>query len=80
MLNLLNFVNVNGEPVIESIKHFFLYCPRYTVQRQQLFFRSALLLHTFWLSLTEDQILQLFLFGSEKLGFDDNQIMMRNIQ
>ena len=49
----------------------------YTVQRQQLFF---FLLHTFWLSLTEDQILQIFLYGSEKLGFDDNQIMMRNVQ
>ena len=66
--------------IVESIKHFFLHCPRYAAQRQCLLSSSAQLLHTTWLSLLEDQIVETFLYGSQILGYEDNQILMRNVQ
>ena len=66
--------------IVESIKHFFLHCPRYAAQRQCLLSSSAQLLHTTWLSLSEDQIVETFLYGSQILGYEDNQILMRNVQ
>jgi hypothetical protein len=38
------------------------------------------LLHATWLSLSEDQIVETFLYGSEILGYEENQILMRHVQ
>jgi hypothetical protein len=32
------------------------------------------------MSLSEDQIVETFLYGSEILGYEENQILMRNVQ
>ena len=32
------------------------------------------------LSLSEDQIVETFLYGSEILGYEENEILMRNVQ
>ena len=39
-------------------------------QRQRLLSSSAQLLHATWLSLLEDQIVEIFLYGSEILGYE----------
>jgi hypothetical protein len=78
IVQFLQIVNVDGG-IVESIKHFFLHCPRYTARRQCLLSLSAQLLHTMWLSLSEDQIVETFLYGSEILDYEENQILMHSL-
>jgi hypothetical protein len=66
--------------ITETLSHYFLHCPLYAAQRQILFSLSARLLPTIWSSLSESQKVHLFLHGSDKLGYADNQMLLHNVQ
>jgi hypothetical protein len=66
--------------IYETLSHYFLHCPLYAAQRQILFSISARLLPTIWSSLSESQKVNLFLHGSDKLGYADNQTLLHNVQ
>jgi hypothetical protein len=66
--------------IIETWSHYFLHYPLYAAQRQKLFSISAWLLPTIWSSLSENQKVHIFLYGSDKLGYADNQTLLHNGQ
>jgi hypothetical protein len=85
-MNQLSSINCTTSPfctfgwgkIVETIK-LFLYCPRYAAQRQRLLSSPTQLLRASWLSLSEHQIVEIFLHGSEIIVYEENQILMRDV-
>ena len=62
----------------ESMKHFFLYCPRYAAQRDVL--TSANILSETWSSSSDAKKLNFLLYGVESVNYDVNCAFFREVQ
>ena len=65
----------------ESVKHFFLFCPRYAAQRNLLLTSAARILGETWSS-NSDAIekINVFLFGVKAVNYDINCNLFREVQ
>ena len=60
-------------------KHFFLFCPRYTAQRNLLFTSAARILGETWSSSSDARKINFFLFGVKSVNYDINcTLIIRN--
>ena len=64
----------------ETITHYFLYCTQYAVQRDLLSASTARLFNDAWFRFSDKQKVQIFLHGSDLLSYDENVILLRNVQ
>ena len=66
---------------IESVKHFFLFCPRYAAQRNRLLLTSAAnILGETWSSSSDAKKLNFLLYGVKSVNYDINCALFREVQ
>ena len=63
----------------ESVKHFFLFCPRYAAQRNLLTSAARILGET-WSSSSDARKINFFLFGVKSVNYDINCTLFREVQ
>ena len=64
----------------ESVKHFFLFCPRYAAQRNLLLTSAARILSETWSSSSDARKINFFLFGAKSVNYDINCTLFREVQ
>ena len=64
----------------ESVKHFFLFCPRYAAQRNLLLTSAARILGETWSSSSDARKINFFLFGVKSVNYDINCTLFREVQ
>ena len=64
----------------ESVKHFFLFCPRYATQRNLLLTSAARILGEMWSSSSDARKINFFLFGVKSVNYDINCTLFREVQ
>ena len=65
---------------IESVKHFFLFCPRYAAQRNLLFTSAANILGETWSSSSDAKKLNFLFYGVKSVNYDINCALFREVQ
>ncbi|XP_015761479.1 PREDICTED: uncharacterized protein LOC107355163 [Acropora digitifera] len=64
----------------ESVKHFFLFCPRYAAQRNVLFTSAATILGETWSSSSDARKINFLLYGVKSVNYDVNCVLFREVQ
>ena len=64
----------------ESVKHFFLFCPRYAAQRNLLRISAARILDKTWSSSSDARKINFFLFGVKSVNYSINCTLFREVQ
>ena len=64
----------------ESVKHFFLFCPRYAAQRNVLFTSAATILGETWSSSGDARKINFLLYGVKSVNYDVNCVLFREVQ
>ena len=64
----------------ESVKHFFLFCPRYAAQRNVLLTSAASILGETWSSSSDASKLNFLLRGVKSVNYDINCALFREVQ
>ena len=64
----------------ESVKHFFLFCPKYAAQRNVLFTSAATILGETWSSSSDARKINFLLYGVKSVNFDINCALFREVQ
>ena len=64
----------------ESVKHFFLFCPRYAAQRNLLLTSAANILGETWSSSSDAKKLNFLLYGVKSANYDINCALFREVQ
>ena len=64
----------------ESVKHFFLFCPRYAAQRNGLFTSAATILGETWSSSSDARKINFLLYGVKSVNYDVNCVLFREVQ
>ena len=64
----------------ESVKHFFLFCPRYAAQRNVLFTSAAAILGKTWSSSSDARKINFLLYGVKSVNYDINCALFREVQ
>ena len=64
----------------ESVKHFFLFCPRYGAQCNLLLTSAARILGETWSSSSDARKINFFLFGVKSVNYDINCTLFREVQ
>ena len=64
----------------ESVKHFFLFCPRYASQRNLHLTSSARILGETWSSSSDARKINFLLFGVKSVNYDINCALIREVQ
>ena len=64
----------------ESVKHFFLFCPRYGAQRNVLFTSAATILGETWSSSSDARKINFLLYGVKSVNYDVNCVLFREVQ
>ena len=64
----------------ESVKHFFLFRPRYAAQRNLLLTSAARILGETWSSSSDARKINFFLFGLKSVNYDINCTLFRELQ
>ena len=64
----------------ESVKHFFLFCPRYAAQRNVLFTSAATFLGETWSSSSDARKINFLLYGVKSVNYDVNCVLFREVQ
>ena len=64
----------------ESVKHFFLFCPRYAAQRNLLLTSAANILGETWSSSSVAKKLNFLLYGVKSANYDINCALFREVQ
>ena len=65
---------------IESVKHFFLFCPRYAAQRNLLLASGANILGETWSSSSDAKKLNFLFYGVKSVNYDINCALFREVQ
>ena len=65
---------------IESVKHFFLFCPRYAAQRNLLLTSAANILGETWSSSSDAKKLNFLLYGVKSANYNINCALFREVQ
>ena len=65
---------------IESVKHFFLFCLKYAVQRNLLLTCAAIILGETWSSRSDANKLNFLLYGVKSVNYDTNCALFREVQ
>ena len=64
----------------ESVKHFFLFCPRYAAQRNVLFTSAATILGETWSSSSDARKINFLLYGVKSVSYDVNCVLFCEVQ
>ena len=64
----------------ESVKHFFLFCPRYAAQRNLLLTSATNILGETWSSSSDAKKLNFLLYGVKSANYDINCALFREVQ
>ena len=64
----------------ESVKHFFLFCPRYAAQRNLLLTSAANILGETWSFSSDAKKLNFLLYGVKSANYDINCALFREVQ